>query len=148
MSSSGSNYFSVGAIAMPAFRVAVGLLAGLLLMTPALAVQADAHELLARMNKAFVHENYDGVFTYVSGNELASLRVVHKVIDGVQRERLVHLDGAPREIMRHGDKVVCIVMPGDDIAALEDSIPSGPFARAFVRGFERLADVQAAIAKI
>lgn len=92
-----------------------------------------------RMNQAFVEENYDGVFTYYSGEEMASLRVVHKIVEGQQRERLVHLNGAPREILRHGDRVICIVMPGDDIAVLEDSIPVGPFARAFVRQFDRVS---------
>ena len=96
-------------------------------------------ELLTLMNSAFTDLAYDGEFNYFSGDELASLRVVHKVVDGVARERLVHLNGAPREIIRHGDRVDCYVLPGDDLLSLEDSIPSGPFARAFVREFERLS---------
>ena len=99
----------------------------------------DAGALLMRMNRAFADKNYDGVFTYFSGDDLASLRVVHKIVNGQQRERLVHLNGAPREIVRRGEEVLCIVMPGDDIAVLENSIPAGPFARAFVREFERIS---------
>ncbi len=99
----------------------------------------EAEELLARMNQAFSEVSYDGVFSYYSGDELASLRVVHKIVDGVQRERLVHLNGAPREILREGDEVACLVMPGDDLIGLQDSIPTGPFARAFVRQFDRLS---------
>jgi sigma-E factor negative regulatory protein RseB len=100
--------------------------------------QDEAHRQLMKMNRAFSDLAYDGVFSYFSGDELASLRIVHKVMDGVQRERLVHLNGAPREIVRHGEEVACIVMPGDDLLALEQSIPAGPFARAFVRQFERI----------
>lgn len=100
----------------------------------------SGQDLLGRMNDAFINLSYDGVFSYFSGNDLASLRVVHKVIEGVQRERLVHLNGAPREIVRHGEEVACIVMPGDDLIALEKSIPAGPFARAFVRQFDRISD--------
>ncbi len=107
------------------------------LATPAVA--GEPQQLLENMNAAFVNLNYDGVFSYYSGEELASLRVVHKVVGGVTRERLVHLNGAPREIVRFGDEVECIVMPGDDLLALEQSIPAGPFARAFVRQFERLS---------
>lgn len=103
----------------------------------------DTSDLLQRMNQAFVKLSYDGVFSYYTGGDLASLRVVHKVVDGVQRERLVHLNGAPREIVRHGEKVACIVMPGDDLIALEKSIPAGPFARAFVREFDRISDTYA-----
>ena len=101
-------------------------------------VSAEVSDLLLDMNRAFAEQDYDGVFTYISGDEVSSIRVVHKVVDGEQRERLVHMNGAPREILRHGEEVVCIVMPGDDLAVLENSIPAGPFARAFVREFERL----------
>ncbi len=122
------------------------LLGGLLLSLVCISsARAEDHgpspqELLRRMDAAFVNLSYDGVFSYFSGEDLASLRVVHKVIDGIRRERLVHLNGAPREIVRHGDKVSCIVMPGDDLLAVEKSIPAGPFARAFVRQFDRIND--------
>jgi len=92
------------------------------------------------MNRAFSELSYDGVFSYFSGDDLASLRVVHMVVDGQQRERLVHLNGAPREIVRRGDEVQCIVMPGDALLELEQSIPSGPFARSFVRRYDQISD--------
>ncbi|MEJ2132182.1 MAG: MucB/RseB C-terminal domain-containing protein, partial [Gammaproteobacteria bacterium] len=38
-----------------------------------------------------------------------------------------------REIIRRGDDVACILAPGDELLELGDSIPSGPFARAFTR---------------
>ncbi len=95
---------------------------------------------LAAMNQAFSELDYDGIFSYYAGTDLATLRVVHMVIDGVQRERLVHLNGAPREILREGEDVSCIVMPGDDLLDMESSIPSGPFARAFVRRFDQLSE--------
>ena len=106
----------------------------------AMAEPASGEQLLERMHAAFAELDYDGVFTYFTGNDLSTLRVVHKRVDGVQKERLVHLDGAPREILRHGDQVTCIVLPDDDLVALEESIPAGPFARAFVRQFDRVAE--------
>jgi sigma-E factor negative regulatory protein RseB len=105
---------------------------------PLRAQDDDPRAWLESMSRAFADLAYDGTFSYFGGNDLASLRVVHKVIDGQQRERLVHLNGAPREIVRYGDEVACIVMPGDALLELEASIPAGPFARAFVRGFERI----------
>jgi len=90
---------------------------------------------LARMNSAFAELDYDGVFSFYTGDNLASLRVVHKLENGVERERLVHLNGAPREIVRHGDTVLCILQPGDRLVAMGGSIPAGPFARAFIRNF-------------
>lgn len=95
---------------------------------------------LEMMNRGFLEASYDGIFSYFSGDDLSTLRVVHTVTNGVQRERLVHLNGAPREIIRRGDEVECILQPGDEILALESSIPSGPFARAFSRAFEGVSD--------
>ncbi len=95
---------------------------------------------LDMMNRGFLEVSYDGIFSYFSGDDLSTLRVVHTVTDGVQRERLVHLNGAPREIVRTGDEVECVMRPGDEILALESSIPAGPFARAFSRAFEGVSD--------
>jgi len=103
-----------------------------------LRADVSAHQLLRQMDAAFSDLAYDGVFSYLMGDDLASLRVVHKVIDGVRRERLVHLNGAPREIVRAGETVSFLVMPGDDLYGLGRSIDSGPFARAFVREFDRI----------
>ncbi len=97
---------------------------------------ADPRQWLADMNDAFNTLSYDGVFSYFSGSELASLRIVHMMVDGVQQERLIHQNGAPREIVRRGEEVVCILMPGDDLLSLESSLPSGPFARAFIRRYD------------
>ena len=104
------------------------------------AQEGDPRRWLDDMSRAFSELSYDGVFSYFSGDELASLRVVHMVVDGQQRERLVHLNGAPREIVRRGEEVQCIVMPGDALLELEQSIPAGPFARAFVRRYDQISD--------
>ncbi len=102
--------------------------------------EQDPRALLAGMNDAFNTLSYDGVFSYFSGAELASLRIVHMVVDGEQHERLIHQNGAPREIVRRGEEVVCILMPGDDLLTLESSLPAGPFARAFVRRYDEISD--------
>ncbi|MCR9277465.1 MAG: MucB/RseB C-terminal domain-containing protein [Pseudomonadaceae bacterium] len=119
-------------------------MAGCYLLVTALAAsasadQASAREWLNRMSAAFEQQDYDGTFSYFDGRDLTSLRVVHKVVDGRQRERLVHLNGAPREILRDGEDVACIFLPGDRLVELAQSIPSGPFARAFVRDYDRMA---------
>lgn len=94
---------------------------------------------LADMNRAFTDLNYDGVFSYFTGQDVATLRIVHMVVDGEQRERLVHLNGAPREIIRRGDEVTRVLMPGDNLVELSRGIASGPFARAFTRPFDRVS---------
>lgn len=117
-------------------------LAGSVCSASALAAEdreQDPRALLAGMNDAFNSLSYDGVFSYFSGAELASLRIVHMVVDGEQHERLIHQNGAPREIVRRGEEVVCILMPGDDLLSLESSLPAGPFARAFVRRYDAIS---------
>ncbi len=101
--------------------------------------QESARQWLSDMNTAFSELSYDGVFSFYSGSDLASLRIVHKVVDGQQRERLVHLNGAPREIVREGEEVACILLPGDELLELESSIPAGPFARAFIRRYDQIS---------
>jgi sigma-E factor negative regulatory protein RseB len=104
------------------------------------AADRTAEQWLDLMNHAFMETSYDGIFSYYSANDLSTLRVIHTVTNGVQRERLIHLNGAPREIVRTGDQVACILQPGDEILALESSIPSGPFARAFAKAFDGASD--------
>jgi sigma-E factor negative regulatory protein RseB len=118
------------------------MLIGLGCLVPAalVAAEPDPRAWLADMNRAFNEISYDGVFTYFNGSELASLRIVHMVVDGEQRERLIHQNGAPREIVRRGEEVVCILMPGDDLLALESEVPAGPFARTFVRRYDRISE--------
>jgi sigma-E factor negative regulatory protein RseB len=95
---------------------------------------------MGMMNRAFVELDYRGVFSFYDGDDLTTLAIAHAVRDGVQHERLVHLDGEVREIIRNGDKVACIFQPGDELLELESSIPSGPFARAFTRRFDSVDD--------
>ena len=76
---------------------------------------------------------------YRTAARLATFRVVHKVVDGVERERVVHLDGPPREILRTGQDVTCVLEPGDSLLSLE-SVASTPYARVFARRFENMSD--------
>lgn len=100
-----------------------------------------AMEWLERMNRAFSSLSYHGTFSYLHGRDLATLQVTHVVMpDGSARERLVHLNGRPREIIRYGDKLACVLQPGDDMLELTGSIPAGPFARAFTLGFAAVPD--------
>lgn len=127
-----------GAAALPSALAGAVLIWGFSL--PTLAAQDEPRAWLADMNDAFNTVSYDGVFSFFSGSELASLRIVHMVIDGIQHERLIHQNGAPREIVRRGEEVVCILMPGDDLLSLEANLPAGPFARSFVRRYDSISD--------
>lgn len=93
---------------------------------------------LERMHDALSSLNYHGEFSYYHGGELSSLQLAHAVVDGVRHERLVHLNGAPREVIRIGNRVTCVLHPGDRLLDLDESIPAGPFAQAYARSLEGL----------
>jgi len=65
--------------------------------------------LLQRIQSAARTQDYAGVFTHQYGDTLTSARIVH-VVDGTgERERLEHLDGEPREYLRHNDTTQCLM---------------------------------------
>mgnify|MGYP003571174429 CR=1 FL=1 len=85
-------------------------LASLFLLT-ALSGPAVADEpvsLLARMGEAMENTSYRGRFVYQHGAESSTLEIAHATIDGIEYERLTHLDGQLAELIRHGDQVICV----------------------------------------
>ncbi len=94
--------------------------------------------LLREMNRAFSGLNYDGVFTYYTGNNLATLRIVHMLVDGERRERLVHLNGAPRELIRRGSRLLQLRATGQAVPVWRRGFAPGPLTQAFSRSFQRI----------
>lgn len=64
---------------------------------------------LMRINDAAANLSYQGEFVYSYGSSLESMQVAHRVEEGVVRERLYSLNGAPREIIRDAEQVWCYV---------------------------------------
>jgi sigma-E factor negative regulatory protein RseB len=98
-----------GADAARRFAVAVALV--FLLSFASSAAQPDPFRLLDRMNDAIRSLDYEGRFVVQSGDRLDALYVVHRAVAGGERERLVSLNGEPREIIRSDEAVACLV-PG------------------------------------
>ena len=111
------------------------------LLAPACCFGAPAW--LNEMNQAFAELNYDGVFSYFTGQDLATMRIVHLVVDGEHRERLVQLNGPPREIIRRGDEVTQVLVPEDRFRELSRGLASGPFLRAFVHQLDHISGLYA-----
>lgn len=93
-----------------------------------------------RMSSAFSKLNYDGVFVYTHGDSMDSLRIIHRVDNGIEKERIVRLDGQRHEIIRSGENVTC-VHPADWNGDINHLIPAGPFAKSFIRDMSQLAGV-------
>ncbi len=72
------------------------------------AVAADTPQSwLDRMNDALTTRNYDGVFSHWQGGQLETLRIVHRVMDGLVTERLESLDGSGRQFVSDGAVLTC-----------------------------------------
>jgi len=77
-----------------------------------------AHELLVKMTRSTRALDYEGSFVYQHDNQIESMRIIHKVVEGAPRERLVSLNGAPREIVRDA-REVRFYYPNDNIVIVE-----------------------------
>jgi negative regulator of sigma E activity len=100
------------------------ILSTLALLLAGAAAFADdsAQELLRNMHDATRELNYDGVFVYQRGDQIDSMRLIHKFADGTETERLISLSGPAREVIRDGTQVTCLF--ADDHAATDDPEPA------------------------
>lgn len=69
----------------------------------------SALQLLVGASQAVRHESYRGVLVYLRDGKLDTLKVVHRFHDHSEQERLLSLTGAPREVIRDGNKVTSIL---------------------------------------
>lgn len=86
-------------------------------------------DLLRQASEAWRAGNFRGRFVYVRGNRMDSMQVVHAVFDGVEHERLSHLDNSTAEIIRRGNETISI-HPDARMTRFDSATTGGPF-RAF-----------------
>ena len=94
----------------------VGVLLGLLLVTTHSGADASpAMGYLKQMGSALQNLNYHGTIIYSHGGLIESMQVVHKSGPNGEFERLVHLSGAPREVIRSNDTVTCYMSDSQSV---------------------------------
>lgn len=119
---------------------------GLLVFAMVVATAAIAEEpakWLQRMNNALTTHNYDGTFTHWHGGRVETLRIIHRVKDGVVSERLVSLDGSGREFIRTGSNLTCY-LPDKRTVLVERQ----PADQSLFGNFPTLNDQTAAVYEI
>jgi sigma-E factor negative regulatory protein RseB len=62
---------------------------------------------LQRASNAARTASYAGTFVHTNGERTSTVRIAHAVIDGVEHERVEPLEGAPHEIVRRGEEMIC-----------------------------------------
>jgi sigma-E factor negative regulatory protein RseB len=88
-----------------ALRLSTWTVVTLLLSSAPLFADDSAREWLVKMTHAVRNLDYEGTFVYQHESRIDTLRLVHKIVDGVPHERLVSLSGAPHEVIRDAHEV-------------------------------------------
>lgn len=70
--------------------------------------KAEAMSLLEGIGESARELTYDGVFIYRQGNDIETVRIIHRADERGERERLISLSGAPREVVRTDLHVTCV----------------------------------------
>ena len=83
----------------------------------------DAKQLLERMIQAVHNLDYQGTFIHLHDNQLETMKIVHAIKDGKVQERLISLNGAPREVIRDHTSVTCVVPNSENVSV--DKRPLG-----------------------
>lgn len=86
-----------------------------LVLAPTAVIAADINPgaWLIEVSEAQRNSNYQGILLHRSGESIDSFRVTHRYKNGEARERLQTLTGDPRDVVRRGEKVICLVPPGN-----------------------------------
>jgi len=130
------------------------LMAAVFAHGPLIAEQMNsAYDLMARMAKASKELSYKGLFTYEYRGQLRSIKVVHLVRDGKTYERIVHMDGPEREIVRRGDNLGCLraadrLLRGSALKFNNSYAELQDHYEFYIRGDGRIAGRQVALVEV
>ncbi|KZY36667.1 hypothetical protein A3749_10825 [Oleiphilus sp. HI0078] len=91
----------------------------------------EAIDWLMFMQQASVEQNYRGRFMFSRGAMSSTMSVIHQYEKGLEKERLKQLDGEMGEIVRDGERVMC-VFPNNRVVEVENSPLSNNFTNKFV----------------
>jgi sigma-E factor negative regulatory protein RseB len=99
----------------------------------------SAKQWLERMIHAVHNLDYQGTFIHLHDNQLETMWIVHAIKDGKLQERLVSLNGAPREVIRDHTSVTCVVPESEQVSV--DKRPlSGQFLALLPEELNHLDD--------
>lgn len=92
---------------------------------------------LEKMHRATHTLNYIGTFVYGQGSHLSSVQLVHRTSQMGEQQRMVAMDGTGREVIRDGNKVMCI-MPDSKAVVVSKVRADKQFPPAFLIKLDKL----------
>lgn len=72
---------------------------------------------LQRMGQAVHQLNYEGTFVYLLDNHMESMHLLHAVQGSQERERLISLNGMPRQVVRDNYSIICVLPDRRSVSA-------------------------------
>ena len=75
----------------------------------------EAEDRLARMIQAQASQSYQGTFVYERQGSFVAHQLWRRALDGQLRERLLQLDGMPRESLSENGRVLCMTGSADEL---------------------------------
>jgi len=89
-------------------------------------IPKDARAWLEKMSHAAQTLSYDGIFVYLHDGGLEAMHIVHRSDGQGERERLLSLNGAAREVIRDNHSIACI-LPDSKSVVVDKSRPKKLF---------------------
>jgi len=121
---------------------------GCFLWSAAFAAEADASkpdaskpnalEVLTRMQSVSQKQNYHGTLVFLQDGRIQSMSMVHQVDKNGEFERLVNLNGAPREVVRKNDTVVCYLPENKEVVVSRQTTNVNVLSQLAVNDFSQL----------
>lgn len=110
-------------------------------------------QILQKASLAVQEQNYRGKYTYDAGSGLETLEIIHGVIDGIEHERVFHLNGNKRDFIRLGRSVNCVsagnfLLRGGLVAQASGEVGLPSNYHFYIRGDERIAGRMASVVQI
>ena len=97
----------------------------------------DVQSWLEKMHRATHTLNYIGTFVYGQGSQLSSVQLTHRASKFGEQQRMVAMDGTGREVIRDGNKVMCI-MPDSKAVVVSKVRPDKQFPPVFLVKLNKL----------
>ncbi len=98
---------------------------------------ADLFDMLKRMSDADQNQNYQGTFILRKSDKLSALHVTHGVDDKGVWESLEALNGEPRKVLRHNNRVISI-FPDREIITIRHNDKKKPLHPQLPDNIEQL----------
>ena len=135
-------------------RVAIACL--LLFSSVALGVETEpsAESVLAKLTSSMRTQSYRGVFTYEHGGSLETLDVTHVVVNGLEYERYLQLNGPEQVLTRVGREAACEslggrIMRGSTLSSSQGkALHFNEYYHRYFKGYDRVAGRRVAVVQL